>query len=198
MATGGGNLSTVINLAWSVIQHKNHKTQMSGYQDKGNPKLCDIVNSVSKATISGREDPILLIMNYVTFVEDGSETESLCQPFNLMFHGIKVYMVPEMFGGKQVLTIKYTFIPLNFDGEKLYLSISNPALDEIGSLHAFELTSPVPSSLNVTRRNKQTKKFYKIEMSEWGKRLAIAPMFYPQNFRLYNTILHEWCRSRKR
>ena len=83
--------------------------------------------------------------------------------------------IVENFGGKQGLIIEDTFIPLNFYGEKLYLSISKPTLDEIDSLDAFELTSPVLSSLNVIRRNKQTTRFYNIEISERRKRLAMAP-----------------------
>ena len=175
MDTGGGCMSTVTNRAWEVLQYTNHKTKISGYQDKGSPQMCNIVNAITKAKIQGMEESILLVMNYVTLVEDINKNESLCQPFNLMAHGIDVDMIPRSYGGKQGLTIEDTFIPFDFDGEKLYLSISKPTRDEIKSLECFELTSPVPSHLNVTRRKKQKGVVNDISITEWRKRLAMAP-----------------------
>ena len=58
-------------------------------------------------------------MNYVTLGKDTNENESLCQPFNLMAHGIYVNIIPESYGEKQGLTIEDTFIPFEFDCEKV-------------------------------------------------------------------------------
>ena len=96
--TGGGKICTVTPRAWHVIHKTNHRTEMSGYQSaKG--QVCPIVNAITKATFHGRNEPVLLLVNYATLINDKQEKESLLQPFNLMAHGIKVNMVPQKYGG---------------------------------------------------------------------------------------------------
>ena len=72
-----------------------------------------------------------------------------------MAHGIQADMVPKKFGGKQGLIIDETFVPLNFDGEKLFFNISRPTEKEIEALERFELTSPKPVDVIGRARKKK-------------------------------------------
>ena len=76
------------------------KISILWYQDKGNPKLCKLVNAATKAYIRGRNEPVILTQNNSTLIEDDSEFESLCVPFLGMKHGVKFDMTPIKFGGK--------------------------------------------------------------------------------------------------
>ena len=131
------------------------------------------MNGITKVKIPGMDNPILFVINYATLIEDDNECESLCQPFNLMANGIKLDMTPEKYGGQQCLTMDDVVLPMKYDGEKLYFTISKPTDDEIKNLETFELTSPYSNDL--LRRNKLTKHSTNIPMMEWRKRLAMAP-----------------------
>jgi hypothetical protein len=76
--TGGGRNATVTSKAWQVLHRTSHKTAMSGYQDKAPPKVCPIVNAATKATILGRETPVIFVINYATLIEDSLKKRSRC------------------------------------------------------------------------------------------------------------------------
>jgi hypothetical protein len=59
---------------------------MNGYQDKGPGTTLPIVNCAVKVNPQGYEQPIILILNYVSLLEDESEFESLLQPYQCMKH----------------------------------------------------------------------------------------------------------------
>ena len=105
------------------------------------------MNGITKVKIPGMDNPILFVINYATLIEDDNECESLCQPFNLMANGIKLDMTPEKYGGQQCLTMDDVVLPMKYDGEKLYFTISKPTDDEIKNLETFELTSPYSNDL---------------------------------------------------
>ena len=75
------------------MSYTGDKNLISGYQDSSEPQACKIVNAITKVEIQGVDEPILLIMNYATLIPDEDESESLCQPFNLMVHGVQIDMV---------------------------------------------------------------------------------------------------------
>ena len=79
--TGGGRNATVTTSAWKILQRTNHRMAMHGCQDKGPPKICPIVNAVTKAFIPLSDVPILLTLNYATLINDPDERESLCVRF---------------------------------------------------------------------------------------------------------------------
>ena len=62
--------------AWKVMEDTNHVCCLAGYQSKEYKKW-PIVNAVTKATIPGWDDPILLWINYATIIDDPDEVESL-------------------------------------------------------------------------------------------------------------------------
>jgi hypothetical protein len=107
---------------------------MVGYQDKGSPQICEIVNAVTKATILGRDHPVLLLMNYATMLNNDQERESLCVPFQSMKHGILFGLIPTSFGGKGGMKVDDDFIPFKYDKEKLYLNISKPTREDLDNL----------------------------------------------------------------
>src|SRR5687767_7931696 len=82
--TGGGMNATITKRAWKILHQTNHQTAMVGYQDKGSPQMCEVVNAVTKAMIPGRDLPVLLLVNYATLLNDTTEKESLCVPFQTM------------------------------------------------------------------------------------------------------------------
>lgn len=79
--TGGGHTSTITSQTCLVLHRTNHRTDLTGYQDKSSPKNLPIVHVATKVHVRGLEHPILFIMNYVTLLDDPSERESLLQPF---------------------------------------------------------------------------------------------------------------------
>ena len=172
--TGGEPNCTITKRAFHVTDiHEGHKTALFGYQDKGKPTVCSIVNGLTKAKVRGRNEPVIFHVNYATLVEDQNEMESLCVPFRMMSHGIQCDLTPTKYGGKGGIQISNDFFPFEFDDEKLYFRISKPSLDDLNIFEHFELTSLLPTQS--TRRNKKKLLPSDIPMIEWRKRLAMAP-----------------------
>ena len=172
--TGGGRLPTITRRAWFILDTHAKQSAISGYQNHGDPTICPIVNGIPKVHLSNRDVPILFIMNYATLIDGPDETESLCVPFAMMKHGVSLDITPPQFGGTSCgLRILDQFLPFQFDGEKLYYSISKPTEEDLNTLEAFELTSPLPSS-HIRRLTKRSVPG-KLPLSEWQKRLAFAP-----------------------
>ena len=97
--TGGGRNGTITSRAWHIYERTSHRQEVVGYQDKSGGTICPIVNAVTKASIPGRDLPVLLVMNYVALLEDEDEAESLAIPFELMRHGISCDLTPQSLGG---------------------------------------------------------------------------------------------------
>ena len=172
--TGGGQTCTVTKNAWRITHTTNHQTALSGYQDK-TTQVCPIVNAVTKAHIKGMEQPVLLSVNYATMIDDKEETESLIVPFCMMAHGITVDLVPEKYGGKSGMIVDETFLPFEYDDEKLFIKIEKPSKQDFDHYEMFELTSPYPEIRNEVRRSRKRKLPEDIPMHEWRKRLAMTP-----------------------
>ena len=99
MDTGGGQNCTITKRAFYITEITNHKASMSGYQDKSNPTLCSIVNAMTRAKITGKDNPVIFHINYATLIDNDNEYESLCVPFSMMAHGIKCDLTPTKYGG---------------------------------------------------------------------------------------------------
>ena len=174
MDSGGGRIPTITKRAWYITSTHSHQSSISGYQSTSPPRLCPIVNAITKVQIPGRDLPVLFIMNYATLVDDPNESESLCVPFAMMAHGISIDITPTIYGGTGGIKIVDQFFPFNFDGEKLFYSISMPTEEDIHTLEAFELTSPLPEA-HVHRLGKRIVPG-SIPITEWQKRLAMVPL----------------------
>jgi hypothetical protein len=172
--TGGGRNATVTSKAWKILHRTSHKTAMSGYQDKAPPKVCPIVNAATKVRIPGRESPVIFILNYATLIDDSTEMESLCVPFEMMRHGVKMDLTPTKYGGDGGMRIEEEFFPFQFDNEKLFFDIEHPTPEDMEIYDWYELTSPYPF-LNDVRRKKGQVLETDIPISEWRKRFAMLP-----------------------
>ena len=47
--SGGGSSPTITKTAWTIISRTERQIQFLGYQDQGAPKICSVVNTVTKA-----------------------------------------------------------------------------------------------------------------------------------------------------
>ena len=150
------------------------KISILGYQDKGNPKLCKLVNAATKAYIRGRNEPVILAQNNSTLIEDDSEFESLCVPFLGMKHGVKFDMTPIKFGGKGGMYIEQEFFPFEFDDEKLFFNIQKPTKEDLDTYEWFELNSHIMESNNMRRKHEKLVT-EDIPIQEWRKRLGMQP-----------------------
>ena len=150
------------------------KISILGYQDKGNPKLCKLVNAATKAYIRGRNEPVILAQNNSTLIEDDSEFESLCVPFLGMKHGVKFDMTPIKFGGKGGMYIEQEFFPFEFDDEKLFFNIQKPTKEDLDTYEWFELNSHIMESNNMRRKHEKLAT-EDIPIQEWRKRLGMQP-----------------------
>ena len=140
--SGGGKNCTITKRAFHINEIiSGQKIALSGYQDKKDPKICSIVNGVTKAFVKGRNEPVLFHINNATLLDDEEELESLCVPFNLMKHGIKCDLTPTIYGGKGGMTIGDEFFPFDFDEEKLFFKIVKPNSQDMNDLEHYELTS---------------------------------------------------------
>ena len=82
---------------WQVLETTNHTCNLVGYQSSEYKKW-PIIYTVTKAQIKGWDDLVLLSLNYTTVVDNENELEFLCQPYDLMSHGIKVDLVAQHLG----------------------------------------------------------------------------------------------------
>ena len=140
------------------------------------------MNVITKAKIQGREDPVLLVMNESTLLEDPNENESLATPFDMMRGGIKLDMTPVQHGGKCGFTVDTKFFPFQYDGEKIYVNISKPSEHNLDTLEWFELNrenDPDTPVLNDQDRVSCRKQSHilagDIPLNEWQKCLAMLP-----------------------
>ena len=47
--SGGGLSPTITKMAWKILSRTERKIQFLGFQDQGIPKICQVVNAVTKA-----------------------------------------------------------------------------------------------------------------------------------------------------
>ena len=73
--TGGGRTATVTSSAWKIIHTYDQKVKLQGYQSNNKLTVCKVVNAATKAEIMQKEEPIIIIMNYATYLKDKNERE---------------------------------------------------------------------------------------------------------------------------
>ena len=120
-----------------------------------------------------RSSDFIFIVNYATLVDDPAKTDSLLVPFAMMKHGVSIDMTPTVYGGTGGIKVSDQFLPFEFDGEKLFFTITRPTKEDLHTLEAFELTSPYPPS-HIRRLGKREVPG-SIPLKEWQKRLALSP-----------------------
>eukprot|EP00957_Ditylum_brightwellii_P155088 11805589-Ditylum_brightwellii.AAC.2 len=94
--TGSGRNSTVTKRAWHVFENTIQKHLIKGYGDSGEGKL---------------DEPVIIVLNHATLVEDDEELDSLVVPFDLMRHGIKVDLTPHNLGDVRAMYVEDEYMP---------------------------------------------------------------------------------------
>jgi hypothetical protein len=176
--SGGGHISTITKSACLVLHRTGHWTETLGYQDKSSPKRHPIVHCAIKVKAPNIDQPIILVLNYVSLLEDEEETESLLQPFSCMRHGVRMDLTPIVYGGESGMRVDGQFIAFDFDREKLYLPISKPTWEDMDYFDIYEVTSPFDQevmSMVHPRRNKKKLTYEDIPIDEWRRRLSMLP-----------------------
>eukprot|EP00957_Ditylum_brightwellii_P011816 891034-Ditylum_brightwellii.AAC.1 len=131
-----------------------------------------------KGNVSRRDEPVIIILNHATLIDDDNESEPLPVPFELMRHGIKVDLTPQNLDGVGAMYIEEEYMPLEWDNEKLFVKIEKPNECELGELEMYELNSPISDmafNIGTARRKKKFKAPSDILMDKWRKRFAILP-----------------------
>ncbi|MGH7954571.1 MAG: hypothetical protein ACREOZ_01270, partial [Gloeomargaritales cyanobacterium] len=165
---------TVTSRAWDILERCNQTQDISGYIPGIAPRTCPVVNAATIAKIPNRDEEVIIVMNFVTYVEDCKQYESLLQPFQTNRHGVIMDLTPLMHGGKQHLIVENEKLQFEFDGEKLFWTIRKPLQEDYNRLEWFELTSPFPEELLPRRTHKKLKP-EDIPITEWRTRLAMLP-----------------------
>ena len=73
------------------------------------------------------------------------------------------------------MMVEETFLPFQYDDEKLFIKIEKPSAQDFDHFETFELTSPYPDLCNEVQRSRKRHLPEDIPMSEWRKRLAMTP-----------------------
>ena len=84
-----------------------------------------ICSAITKATISGRTDPILLLVHHATYIatkDDQTNGEYLLTTMDMGDHGVKINGVHPN-DMKCGITIGNEYIPFDWDDEKLFFRI---------------------------------------------------------------------------
>ncbi len=117
-------------------------SELSGYSSQES-LTCKIVNGATKATIQGRAEPVIFVVNYASLLEDPNEEESLLCPYQSMAHGVKYDLTPKMYGGTGCISLNDRSIPYEFDEEKPFFRISKPTEDDLDNLEVIELANSI-------------------------------------------------------
>ena len=178
----GGFKPTVTTRAWHIEARLGTTTNLKSYQSEHITAHPD-VNAVTKIKFQNGQQPILVRFYRGTLIEDPDEEESLMVPFDMMRHGTHVDSIPIQYGGRGAIRVDDTWIPMCFDGEKMYLVIEHPTEQELDELPIYDLNSSKPMERHLDeeheapsrRRQHRTKPEGEIPLSEWRKRLALLP-----------------------
>ncbi|MGH3053473.1 MAG: hypothetical protein ACRDL7_00670, partial [Gaiellaceae bacterium] len=126
------------------------------------------------AKIPDRPLEVIICINYATYLQDPTQSESLFQPFQSLRHGVTFDLTPLAHGGNQEISVEGEKLRFEYDGEKLFWKIRKPVQEDFDKLEWFELTSPYPDDVLPRRTRKKTTPD-DIPITEWRKRLAMLP-----------------------
>ena len=178
--TGAGKRPTITEAAWIIVGGEPGLTaRLSPYQSNEIHEH-RVVSAVTKAKIANLPNPVLLKVNYATWISnehDPNEKESLLSTWDISEHGVTVNGIHPK-NTKCGLTVDNTYMEFDHDDESIFFSISKPTKEEIDTYEIYELNSPLPTIKSRKRRVKETEwesQFKQIPMGELRKRLAYIP-----------------------
>ena len=182
--TCGGNV-------WIPLHDTGERVRCNGYyQGEGSQEgpIVPIMSVVTCVDSPGME-PLLLLFHQACYIDDASQTESLCLPYQSMEHGVSFDLTPLGHAndtgdpGRQCFKVEDKTIPLCFDGRKMFLDIRRPTERELDTLDIFEMTSPdafEPDTKDEIRTSRviqrDTEKYAgNLTLHQWRERLGMAP-----------------------
>ena len=123
--TGGGRTPTITQQAWQILEDTGMKSTLFPYQNKGETQQCKVVNGITLAYGDDFIEPVLIIANNATLIEDEAERESLMTLMDLIKNHVTIDgILPKQYGGEKCgISIKDTHVPFDHDEEKLYIHI---------------------------------------------------------------------------
>ena len=109
----------------------------------------ELVNAATKATLPDGSQ-VIFVLNQHMLDEDPQQTESLLNPHQARAYKVRIddtagfhWLIDDKMG-KQRLVVQDRFLPLHFDGHKMFFSVSKPTIEEWNLLERYELMSPAP------------------------------------------------------
>ena len=177
--TGGGRTPTITERAWHILEYTGIQSHLQPYQGKGDPQKCSMVNGITLAFGPDFIEPVLIIANNATLIEDTAEKESLMTLMDLIKNKVTIDgIIPKQYGGAACgISIGDTHVPFDHDDEKLYIQIRKPTVDELELYNIIQLNSSLPlqSITNNLHRKKTTDSIDRGDRIEWRKRLGMLP-----------------------
>ena len=121
--TGGGRTPTITERAWHILEYTGIQSHLQPYQGKGDPQKCSMVNGITLAFGPDFIEPVLIIANNATLIEDTAEKESLMTLMDLIKNKVTIDgIIPKQYGGAACgISIGDTHVPFDHDDEKLYI-----------------------------------------------------------------------------
>ena len=177
--SGGGRRPTVTASAWTAVGGDTGITAtLSPYQTTAQESH-PVRSAMTKATITGRTDPVLLLVHYATFIEstdDHTNGESLLTTMDMGNHGVTINGIHPN-DDQCGITVKGDFLPFDWDDEKLFFRIEKPTADDLTNnrFQVYEINSPAPPGVPRRKRSHLEFTFGKVPMSELRKRFAMLP-----------------------
>ena len=177
--TGGGRRPTITERAWTIVGGTTGMTaRLTPYQTTQvfeHP----IVSGVTKAHIANLDEPILLKVNYATYISedhDANERESLLTTMDMgNLPNIEINGVHPS-DDKCGITVDGQFLEFDWDDESVFFTINKPTEEEMELYHIYELNSPLPPAKRRRLPKQQLHdKFKSIPMVELQKRFSYLP-----------------------
>ena len=183
--SGGGKRPTITERAWLTVgDDTGLTTGLQPYQTATATRH-PVVSAVTKAMITGRDEPVLLLVHYATYISnkhDPNEVESLLTTMDLGNHGVTINGIHPS-SKKCGITVDQTFLPFDWDDDSVFYRISKPTEAELSIYTVFELNANRLPSTNRIRRRQGIKrpisemefKYADTPISELRKRFAMLP-----------------------
>ena len=111
------------------------------------------MSAITKAEISNLSSPVLLKVNYATFISaehDPNENESLLTTWDICEHGVTVNGIHPS-APKCGITVNETFMEFDWNDECVFFNISKPSTTDLDTYEVYELNSPLPPSYTSRR-----------------------------------------------
>ena len=154
--SGGGKYPTVTERAWTIVSGEpGLTTTMTPCQTKDVYRH-PVVSAVTKAYITGEDEPVLLLVHHATFItkkHDSEEVELLMTTNEIGYYGVKINRIHPN-DKKCGITVKEKHFPFDWNDDigTIFFRIGKPTEEELGLYQIYELNSLVYPETTVRRK----------------------------------------------